>query len=259
MTPLISQQSVRNRLLRSLSPGDFALLAPNLVSVELPLRWMVEEQGETIQFVNFFESGIGSSIVSGSNEERAEAGHIGWEGMSGRAVVLGSTNSIGSVIMQVAGSSLQITAARLTDVMRESITVRELLNLFVLANEVQVAHTLLAATRFSVGQRLARWLLMYHDRIDGEDLPVTHELLSLMLGVRRPGVTDAIHVMEGDHAIRTHRGMVQILDRPLLVVMAGGCYGIPEREYERLIPLALSRSCSPDPVEPGKKRSLHVV
>lgn len=256
---IITQQAVRNRLLRSLSPRDFALLAPHLIRAVLPLRWIVEEQGETIDYVNFFESGIGSNIVSGSNDERAEAGHVGWEGMSGRAVVLGATNSIGSVIMQVPGTSLQITPAHFTEVMRQSITLRELMNLFILASEVQVAHTLLAATRFNVNQRLARWLLMYHDRIDGEDLPVTHELLSLMLGVRRPGVTDAIHIMEGDHAIQTYRGIVRVLDRELLVVMAGGCYGIPEQEYERLIPRTLSNSFAPDAVGPGKKRSLHVV
>ena len=259
MTSLILQPSVRNRLLRSLSPPDFALLAPYLVSVELPIRLMVEEQGEAIQFVNFFESGIGSSIVIGDGDQQAEAGHIGWEGMSGRAVVLGAINSIGNVTMQVAGTSLQISAARFTEVLGQSLTLRQLMNLFVLASEVQVAHTLLAATRFNINQRLARWLLMYHDRIDGEDLPVTHELLSLMLGVRRPGVTDAIHIMEGDHAIRTYRGIVRVLDRDLLVAMSGGCYGIPEREYERLIPLALSNSFAPDAVEPGKKRSLDVV
>jgi hypothetical protein len=77
---------------------------------------------------------------------------------------------------------------------------------------------------------------MYHDRIDGDDLPVTHGLLGMMLNVRRAGVTNGIHILEGEHAIRADRGHVHVRDRAKLVAMAGGSYGIPEAEYERLIP-----------------------
>ncbi|RDJ03733.1 hypothetical protein B5K05_28355 [Rhizobium phaseoli] len=83
-------------------------------------------------------------------------------------------------------------------------------------------------------QRLARWLLMCHDRLAG-DVPVTHEFLAAMLGVRRSGITEHLHVLEGIHAIKSTRGNVRILDRRALIEVAGGCYGGPEAEYERLI------------------------
>ena len=87
-----------------------------------------------------------------------------------------------------------------------------------------------------VGQRLARWLLMCHDRVNGDELPLTHEFLSIMLAVRRAGVTEAIHVLEGAGIIRARRAFITILDRERLEETAGESYGVPEAEYERLIP-----------------------
>jgi hypothetical protein len=98
--------------------------------------------------------------------------------------------------------------------------------------ELQLAQTALAAAKYSMHQRLARWLLMCHD---GAELPLTHDFLALMLGVRRAGVTGQLHILEGMHAIRSTRGVVRILDRGKLIDIAGGCYGLPEREYDRLI------------------------
>ncbi|MBY2944520.1 winged helix-turn-helix domain-containing protein, partial [Rhizobium leguminosarum] len=86
---------------------------------------------------------------------------------------------------------------------------------------------------------LARWILMCHDRLEGNNLAITHEFLALMLGVRRSGVTNELHVLEGVHAIRSTRGNVRIVDREKLIEIAGGCYGVPEREYERLLGLPL--------------------
>ncbi|AIC31447.1 helix-turn-helix domain-containing protein (plasmid) [Rhizobium etli bv. mimosae str. IE4771] len=100
--------------------------------------------------------------------------------------------------------------------------------------ELQLAHSALAAAKYSMHQRLARWLLMCHDRLAG-DVPVTHEFLAAMLGVRRSGITEHLHVLEGIHAIKSTRGNVRILDRRALIEVAGGCYGGPEAEYERLI------------------------
>ena len=106
---------------------------------------------------------------------------------------------------------------------------------------VQVFNTQVAATAMSngdsvIGQRLARWLLMCHDRIDGDELPLTHEFLSIMLAVRRAGVTEALHLLEGAGIIKARRALISILDRERLDEMAGDSYGQPEAEYERLIP-----------------------
>jgi CRP-like cAMP-binding protein len=100
---------------------------------------------------------------------------------------------------------------------------------------IQTAQSALANGRYTIQERLARWLLMCHDRLEGDDLPITHEFLSLMLGVRRSGVTEALHVLEGVQIVRTKRGRVHILDRGRLEDLASGSYGLSEAEYARLI------------------------
>jgi hypothetical protein len=91
-------------------------------------------------------------------------------------------------------------------------------------------------------ERLARWLLMCHDRLQTDDLPLTHEFLSIMLGVRRSGVTNEIHILEGIHAIKATRGNIRIVDRQKLEDVAGGSYGIPEDEYEQYIGFPIRRA-----------------
>jgi CRP-like cAMP-binding protein len=100
---------------------------------------------------------------------------------------------------------------------------------------IQTAQSALANGRYTIQERLARWLLMCHDRMDGDDLPLTHEFLSLMLGVRRSGVTEALHVLEGVDIVKAGRGTIRVLNRERLEEIAGGCYGLPEAEYNKLI------------------------
>jgi len=99
----------------------------------------------------------------------------------------------------------------------------------------QAMHTAIANARGGIDRRLARWLLMAHDRIDGDTLPLTHEFLAVMLAVRRPGVTETLHIVANQKVIRAARGQILILDRKRLERIAGGLYGIPEAEYRRLI------------------------
>jgi len=99
----------------------------------------------------------------------------------------------------------------------------------------QLSQTALANGRYNLQERLARWLLMCNDRLHTDDMALTHEFLSLMLGVRRSGVTEAIHLLEGIHVIKATRGQVRIVNRARLLEIAGGCYGLPEAEYDRLI------------------------
>jgi CRP-like cAMP-binding protein len=112
---------------------------------------------------------------------------------------------------------------------------------FVQTFMTQVSSTALANGRTKLEPRLARWLLMIHDRSDGPKLRLTHEFLAVMLGVRRPGVTVAMQILEGKGLLRATRGLVHILDRPRLIELAGGSYGVPEAEYLRLTGDTLSR------------------
>jgi CRP-like cAMP-binding protein len=100
---------------------------------------------------------------------------------------------------------------------------------------VQTAHTAIANARTKLDERLARWILMAHDRLSDKSLPLTHEFLSLMLGVRRAGVTEALHELTAQKLIQSARGSVVVLNRKGIERMAGAAYGTPEAEYRRLI------------------------
>jgi hypothetical protein len=119
--------------------------------------------------------------------------------------------------------------------MSDSPELRNVLLRYSQAFMIQTAHTALANGRAKLEERLARWLLMAHDRVNGDEVPLVHEFLALMLGVRRAGVTVALHMLEGQALIRASRGKIVVLDRQGLEEAANGLYGVPEREYERLM------------------------
>jgi CRP-like cAMP-binding protein len=135
----------------------------------------------------------------------------------------------------VAGEGYLVPVDKFTLIGQEDAAIRDLLLRYIHCSDMQLAYSALANARYSLHERLARWLLMCHDRIDGDDLPLTHEFLALMLGVRRSGVTEQIHILEGNHSIKATRANIRILDRTKLEQVAGGCYGVPEKEYRRLI------------------------
>jgi hypothetical protein len=170
-----------------------------------------------------------------------EVGHIGPEGLSGAHLFLGTASTPNQTFMQVAGRGAKVASSVLLDLTVEAPLVREFFLRYVHSCEIQLAQSALANGRYNMNERLARWLLMCHDRLDGIDLPLTHEFLALMLGVRRSGVTNEIHILEGMGAIRATRGNVRVVDRRKLEEIAAGCYGVAEVEYERLLGLPLRR------------------
>lgn len=232
----IVQSAVRNRLLRNLPERAFSLLAPHLEPVDLPLGLILEVPDQPIEQIIYLESGIAARMIVGHNNDMAESGHIGSEGMTGKPIVQGGSHATNQIHMQFAGKGLRIAAAHFVEAMATDKDLAVLMRKYVLACEVQVEHSLLAATTRMINERLARWLLMYHDRVEGDELQITHDLLASMLHVRRAGITSATHVLEGLHAIRATRGSIKIVDREALESIAGGSYGIPEAVYERLIP-----------------------
>ncbi|MBY5447171.1 Crp/Fnr family transcriptional regulator [Rhizobium leguminosarum] len=230
----LRQGQVNNRLLRRFPEDGFEHLAPLLEPVDLPVKHPLVRPRQPIEHVCFLESGLASMVVESADGKSVEVRHIGREGIAGYPVVLGVDRTPNKTFMQVPGHGLQVATEDFLPILDHP-EVRQLLLRYVHTCEQQLAHSALAAAKFNVHQRLARWLLMCHDRIDGNDLALTHEFLALMLGIRRAGVTDELHILEGLHAIRSMRGNVRILDRDMLIEIAGGCYGVPEHEYERLI------------------------
>ena len=224
----------QNHLLARMSSGDRALLQPSLKSVDLPVQHVLEEPNKRIDYVYFFESGITSFVALSAKHHKIEVGIVGRDGMSSPAIVLGSDRSPTENFIQIAGRGQRIPSGDLVAAMRKSDSLQLLLLQFAQSFLVQTAHTALANGRAKLEERLARWILMAHDRVDGSQVPLTHEFLALMLGVRRPGVTVALHILEGHGLIRSTRGTIEVLDRDGLVEQCDGIYGIPEAECERL-------------------------
>lgn len=225
----------RNFLLQALSKDDIALISPKLEAIELHSRRECEKANRPIKHIYFPESGIASVVARGPRQKPLEIALIGCEGMSGIVVLMGNDRSPHDTYMQVAGRGYRIAAEDFRSAMRESETLREKLLCYAQAFMIQVAHTAISNANGKLEERLARWLLMAHDRIDGDGLPIIHDFLALMLSVRRAGVTVALHRLEHDGLINPERGRIVVLDRNGLKEVAGGSYGVPEAEYARLM------------------------
>jgi CRP-like cAMP-binding protein len=223
-------EPIRNRILNSLSGEDADLLIPQLKPVEFKVRHVFFNANQPIRSVVFPEAGFASVVATSGPGHSLEVGIIGSEGLIGVPVILGEARSPHQSYAQVAGHGYRIGAERLWTVMKQSWQLADVLLRFACAFLVQVAHSALANGRFTIEARLARWLLMAHDRVERDDVALTHEFLSMMLGVRRAGVTTALHTLESNGVIRATRGHISICDRRGLEKIAGACYGVPENE-----------------------------
>jgi CRP-like cAMP-binding protein len=238
------QSYTPNLLLRALAPPDFALLQPSLERIQLCRGYSLFRGGEPIEHLHFLEGGVGS-IVSREAGEDVEIGLVGREGFSGVPVLLGSDRTPDDGFIQIDDSSaLRIEVGAALEAVAASPELRALLLRYVHVLSVQAGRTAAANASYELPQRLARWLLMCHDRVDGDALVLTHEFMAMMLAVRRSGVTVTLHFIEGTGAIAARRGVVHIIDRVRLEAIAAESYGVPELEYCRLI-APFGRSAAP--------------
>jgi CRP-like cAMP-binding protein len=250
-------RTYRNHILKILPRAELTALTAHLHPIRLPAGKVLEQPNEPIRQIVFPDSGFISVVASGKQERRIETGFVGFEGMTGVPVIMGDDRSPHETFVQVAGSGQCIETDDLRGLMKLHPGLREIFLRFALAYMVQTAHTALANGRARIEERLARWLLMAHDRMERPELPLTHELLSVMLGVRRPGVTDALHRLEGYRTIRARRGVITILDRDQLLEIADASYGLPEAEYERLLGDPSRAQAAPGPN--GRTAGLRLV
>ena len=231
----VRQATVRNRLLRAMEPEDFARLAPHLEPVAGAFRQALIRPHQPVERLYFPESGF-VSLVTEASAGRVEIGLVGREGLVGATpVLLDSDRTPHHADVQHAGRLLAVAAPALLAAVGQSPTLRHLLLRFVQVQIVHLGKAAYANATYTMEVRLAAWLLMCHDRIDGDDIAITHEFLALMLGVQRSGATLAVQILEGQHLIRARRGCITIRDRPALLALADGSYGIAEAEYARLI------------------------
>ena len=227
--------STANLLLAALGHDDRALIERHSQHVRLEREQVLVETNKPVEYVYFLESGIGS-ITAASENGRTEVGIFGWDGFSGTALLLGSDRSPHETFIQIGNAdALRLNADHFMGAVEQSSTLRRTMLRYMQTLLIQTAQSAVANARYQIEARLARWLLMCHDRVNGDEIALTHEFMAMMIGAQRSGVTVALHILEGTGMIRSKRGRVVILDREKLEDLAGDSYGPAEAEYRRLI------------------------
>jgi CRP-like cAMP-binding protein len=234
---LRSPPASRNRLLSALPPDSLARLWPQLTPVELELREVLHRPEVPITTVYFPEHGWLSMLAPLEDGDAAEVGLIGREGMVGVPVILSEPFDDLEAMVQCQGRALSMEADALRAAMEEDPALHTLLQRYAMVHFAQVTRTAACNGHHHIEQRLARWLLMAHDRADGDEYPITHEFLGMMLGVRRAGISVAASQLQKAGMIRYRVGRMQITDRPGLESVACECYGFGRRASDRLFGL----------------------
>lgn len=206
-------------------------LFSKLELVPLVRDYRIASRGEIIDYVYFMNSGVGSVIVSSREGRMSEIGIIGNDGFAPLTLSFGIDRSPFDVIVQCEGNGFRMKAGAFQEIMANDPVVAQMARRYAHIFMIQAAYTAHSNATDKVEVRLARWLLMCHDRIWGNKIALTHDYLALMLAVRRPSVTTALHILEGNGYIRSTRGEILIRDRKALELFVGGSYGRPEREY----------------------------
>src|SRR3954462_284075 len=228
-------KGVRNRLLSRLHPSDYERLAPQLRPCAFQQNDVLYEAQSPIDFVYFPHDCVLSGVTMMGDGDGIEVGTIGNEGAAGLTAFLCPTISPNRLLVQVAGEALRIESAILEREARENRTLYDVLVKHHHAFMVQVTQSVACNGLHSLAQRCCRWLLMTHDRVEGDELPLTHEFLSFMLSVRRPGVTASLKTLQDRGLIANERGIIRIVDRAGLEAACCECYGIVVKQYEQLI------------------------
>lgn len=232
----IERSAVRNRMLSALAPEEFGLLAPHLEPVELPFKTVLIVPDEPITHVHFPESGLTSFLALFEGGGSLEVGMVGRDGVVGIPILLGADAVSQECLMQIPGHGWRIKTDALRAAIRQSPALHASLLRGAMAFLAQVSQTAACNGAHRLEERLARWLLMSHDRCDGDRLPLTQEFLSTMLGVRRAGVTVAAGTLQRAGIIRYESGDITILNRPALEVASCECYAVVREQTKRLLP-----------------------
>ena len=233
-TGVMSQADETNWVLRGLAPREYAALQPHLERVTLKTLEVLAEMGAPLRHAYFPQNSI-ISVVRPADDTLVEAGTIGREGMAGISALLGAIWATSKLLCQVPGTCTRVPFDTLVAMLPELPDLRARLGRFTLTFIDQVGQTAACNVRHSVDQRCARWLLMTRDRVVGDTLLLTHEVLAQMLGVRRAGVTEAAGEMQRAGAIRYGRGKITVIDREILERLSCECYAINHAHLVRLL------------------------
>ena len=213
-------------------------LVPSLESVKLPLGMVVYESGGAQGYVYFPTSCIVSLLYVLADGASAEIAITGSEGLVGIALFMGGETTPSRAVVQSAGHGYRLRAAVLKKAFESGGELQHLLLRYTQALITQMTQTAVCNRHHSVDQQLCRWLLLSLDRLPGNELLMTQELIANMLGVRREGVTEAAGTLQAEGLIRYSRGRITVLDRPHLEARVCECYAVVKKEYDRLLPAA---------------------
>jgi CRP-like cAMP-binding protein len=227
-----------NDLVGALPSADFARWLPHLEYVDLPLGQVLHESGVTMSHIYFPTDAIVSLLYVMHNGASAEIAVVGHEGAVGISLFMGAESTPSRAVVQVAGGGFRLKAQIIKDEFTDSAPVLGLLLRYTMALMAQTAQTAVCNRHHSLDQQLCRWLLLNLDRLSGDQVVMTQELIANMLGVRREGVTEAASKLQRDGLIRYSRGRITVIDRPALEERSCECYAVVRKEYDRLLPQA---------------------
>ncbi len=229
-----------NDLLASIPPAEWARLATHLETVELPLGKVLYESGASMSHVYFPTTAIVSLLYVLEDGASAEIAVVGREGIVGIALFMGGETTPSRAVVQSAGHGFRLSAQRIKEEFNRTGPVMHLLLRYTQALITQMAQTAVCNRHHSLDQQLCRWLLLSLDRLSGDELVMTQELIANMLGVRREGVTEAALQLQRLGFIRYARGHITVLDRAALEARVCECYAVVKKEYDRLLPHRLA-------------------
>lgn len=231
-----SDLPIPNLLLASLPDDDVAALRPHFETVRLPLRKVLHEMGGPIEHCYFTDGGMVSLLIRLEDGASIEAGVVGKEGLVGFAALMGFKHAAPHTSMvQLPGTGVRIAPGILREEMLRRPALLDRVLKFSQVLNAQIAHTAACNAHHSLSERLARWLLMAHDRAQSDALALTQEFLSMMLAVRRPGVTVAARMLQATGAIEYERGRIAVRNRILLEEASCECYALVREHYRRLL------------------------
>lgn len=227
----------RNRLLAALKPHDLELLAPSLERVHLASGTVLFEPGQDVEHVCFPHPGLIAAIVLKLKDgDCAEAAMVGQEGAIGGIVSQGDKPAFARGLAQIGGEAVRLSTEKLDKAKQCSSTLRDHFARYADCLLAQVLQSVACNAAHDLESRLARWLLTLQDRLESDELRITQEFISQMLGVHRPYTTRVIGDLEKTGCIEKSRGAVTITDRKKLERRACECYGDLRRHFERMLP-----------------------
>jgi CRP-like cAMP-binding protein len=230
-----SPSQCANLLLSLLPEQEYKAVIPHLEWIDTPLHFVLSERNKPIRHAYFPLSGEHSVLAAMKDGAAVEVGTVGYEGMSTVDLLLGSTHAIETTVCQIPGTALRMPSNVFQEMVTSDTKLRQIALRYLQAYLSQVSQSVACNRLHQLEARMARWLLMSHDRVHQDEFTLTQEYLAIMLGVQRPSVSLAANTLQRAGVIEYHRGKVRVLDREALEAVSCECYEVVRGHFEKLL------------------------